>query len=123
VLNVDKNKTHFEISHLGNVEICGNSAIRYGDSEKYSASFLTKSGHRILQHSGEDIFGINSGLVSDENHHLRISDQIYPNGKLYQALYSFTDGAEPFSRSCQMCSYSRTSQHFMEPEGSLPRSQ
>jgi hypothetical protein len=24
---------------------------------------------------------------------------------------------------CQLCSYSRTSQHFMEPEGSLPSSQ
>jgi hypothetical protein len=26
-------------------------------------------------------------------------------------------GAEPFLRSRQLCSYSRTSQHFMEPEG------
>jgi hypothetical protein len=34
-----------------------------------------------------------------------------------------THGAEPFLRSCQLCSYSRTSQHFMEPGGSLPRSQ
>jgi hypothetical protein len=30
---------------------------------------------------------------------------------------------EPFLRSCQLCSYSRTSQYFMEPEGSLPCSQ
>jgi hypothetical protein len=37
--------------------------------------------------------------------------------------YSLTHGAEPFLRSCQLCSYSRTSQHFMEPEGSLPWSQ
>jgi hypothetical protein len=28
-------------------------------------------------------------------------------------------GAEPFLISRQLCSYSRTSQHFMEPEGSL----
>jgi hypothetical protein len=34
----------------------------------------------------------------------------------------FTYGAEPFLRSCQLC-YSRTSQHFIEPEGSLPCSQ
>jgi hypothetical protein len=34
-----------------------------------------------------------------------------------------THGAEPFFRSCKLCSYSRTSQHFMEPEGSLPCSQ
>jgi hypothetical protein len=26
-----------------------------------------------------------------------------------------THGTEPFLRSCQLCSYSRTSQHFMEP--------
>jgi hypothetical protein len=31
-----------------------------------------------------------------------------------------THGAEPFLRSRQLCSYSRTSQHFMDPEGSLP---
>jgi hypothetical protein len=32
-------------------------------------------------------------------------------------------GAEPFLRSRQLCSYSRFSQHFMEPECSLPCSQ
>jgi hypothetical protein len=32
-------------------------------------------------------------------------------------------GAEPFLRDCQLCSYSRTSQDFTEPEGSLPPSQ
>jgi hypothetical protein len=34
-----------------------------------------------------------------------------------------THRVEPFLRSCQLCSYSRTSQHFMEPECSLPWSQ
>jgi hypothetical protein len=33
-------------------------------------------------------------------------------------VHSLTHGAEPFVRSCQLCSYSRT-QHFMKPEGSL----
>jgi hypothetical protein len=37
--------------------------------------------------------------------------------------YSLTHGAEPFLRSCQLCSHSRTSQHFIEPEGPLPCSQ
>jgi hypothetical protein len=37
--------------------------------------------------------------------------------------HSFTHGSEPFLRSCQVCSYSRTSQHFMEPEVSLLCSQ
>jgi hypothetical protein len=36
---------------------------------------------------------------------------------------SLTHGAEPFLRSCQLCSCSITSQHFMEPGGSLPCSQ
>jgi hypothetical protein len=34
-----------------------------------------------------------------------------------------THGGEPSVRSCQLCSYSRTSQQFMELEGSLPCSQ
>jgi hypothetical protein len=34
-----------------------------------------------------------------------------------------TYGAEPFLRSCQLCTHSRTSQHFMEPEVSSPYSQ
>jgi hypothetical protein len=36
--------------------------------------------------------------------------------------HSLTHGAEPFLRSCQLCRPSRTSQHFIEPEGSLPHS-
>jgi hypothetical protein len=36
---------------------------------------------------------------------------------------SLTHGAEPFLGRCQLCSYSRSSQHFKEPEGSLPCSQ
>jgi hypothetical protein len=37
--------------------------------------------------------------------------------------HSLTHGAQPFLRSRQLCSCSRTSQHFMEPGGSLPCSQ
>jgi hypothetical protein len=37
--------------------------------------------------------------------------------------HSLTHGAEPFLRSCQLCSYWRTSQQFMESEGSLKYSQ
>jgi hypothetical protein len=37
--------------------------------------------------------------------------------------YLLTYGAEPFLRSRQLCSHSRTSQHFMESEGSSPCSQ
>jgi hypothetical protein len=34
-----------------------------------------------------------------------------------------THGAEPFLMNRQFCSYSRISQHFMEPEGALTCSQ
>jgi hypothetical protein len=37
--------------------------------------------------------------------------------------YSLTYWAESFLRSCQLCSHWRISQHFMEPEDSLPYSQ
>jgi hypothetical protein len=40
-----------------------------------------------------------------------------------QNYYLLTYGAGPFLRRRQLCSYSRISQHFMEPEGSLPCSQ
>jgi hypothetical protein len=36
---------------------------------------------------------------------------------------SLTRGDEPFLSSRQLCSYSRNWQHFMGPEGLLPRSQ
>jgi hypothetical protein len=38
-------------------------------------------------------------------------------------LYLLTYRAEPFLRSRQLCSHSRTSQNFIEPEGSIPCSQ
>jgi hypothetical protein len=34
--------------------------------------------------------------------------------------HSLNHGAETFLRSCQLWMYSRSSQHFMEPGGSLP---
>jgi hypothetical protein len=37
--------------------------------------------------------------------------------------YLLTYGAEPFLKSRQLCSPSRTSQHFVEPEVSIPCSQ
>jgi hypothetical protein len=40
-----------------------------------------------------------------------------------KSYHSLTHGAEPLLRSCQLCSHSRNSQHFMEPKGSLPCSQ
>jgi hypothetical protein len=38
-------------------------------------------------------------------------------------MYISLHGTVPFLRKRQLCSYSRISQHFMEPEGSLPCSQ
>jgi hypothetical protein len=45
---------------------------------------------------------------------------LYIISEVNYITHSLTHGAEPFWRSCQLCSYSRTSQHFMKPEGSLP---
>jgi hypothetical protein len=42
---------------------------------------------------------------------------------LHSGLTNSLHGAESFLRSCQLLSYSRNSQHFMEAEGSLPYSQ
>jgi hypothetical protein len=55
-------------------------------------------------------------------HCLCISDGVYIHSILWVSIsfiHSFIHGAEPFLRSCQLYRYSRTSHHFMEPEGSL----
>jgi hypothetical protein len=41
------------------------------------------------------------------------------HGRFLPHPHSLTHGAEPFLRSYQLCSYLRTSQYFIEPEGSL----
>jgi hypothetical protein len=51
-----------------------------------------------------------------------IGNQISMKGEWTLACL-LTYGAEPFLRRRQLCSYSRTSQHFMEPKGSLLCSQ
>jgi hypothetical protein len=38
---------------------------------------------------------------------------------VYLHVYLLTYGAKPFLRSCHLCSHSRTSQQFIEPENSL----
>jgi hypothetical protein len=52
-----------------------------------------------------------------------ITSCIYPLMVEVNTVLIFIYGAEPFLRSHQLCSYSRTSQHFMEPGCSLPLSQ
>jgi hypothetical protein len=47
----------------------------------------------------------------------------YEDFYLSAITHEITYGDGPFLRSFQLCSYLRTSQHSMEPEGSLPCSQ
>jgi hypothetical protein len=66
-------------------------------------------------------------LISCNIHSFRSKLQIWTGQKVWSVKernygMSCHHGAEPFLRSCQLCSYSRTSQHFMEPGGSSPRS-
>jgi hypothetical protein len=65
---------------------------------------------------------VSSLLYSGNCHERRLKSA---QNKLFLQLctYLLTYRAEPFLGSCQLCSYSRTSQHFMVPEGSLPCSQ
>jgi hypothetical protein len=45
---------------------------------------------------------------------------LYRRASRHVLTYLLTYGAQPFLRSCQLSSHSRTSQHFLEPAGSLP---
>jgi hypothetical protein len=56
-------------------------------------------------------------------HFFKIHFNIIVTDLLKALSYLLTYGAEPFLRSRQLCSHSRTFQHFMEPEGSSPCSQ
>jgi hypothetical protein len=60
-------------------------------------------------------------LISKLSASIRVEEN--ENTSILDIIHSLTHGAEPFLRSCQLCSRSRSSQSFMEPEGSLPRSQ
>jgi hypothetical protein len=55
----------------------------------------------------------------------RRGGKLATNRLSYGAVLSktLTYGAQPFLRSCQLCSYSKNSQRFMEPKGSSPCSQ
>jgi hypothetical protein len=59
-------------------------------------------------------------MITPINVSLNVNGQYFflPN-----LTYLLTHGAEAFLRSRQLCSHSRISQRFMEPEGSLPPSQ
>jgi hypothetical protein len=89
----------------------------------YSSTQWTGSlvGHEILLSDPSNIKG-NLKLymmVLLYKWHKRRNKKLKVGGKLTHSLH----GDEPFLRSLQWCSYSIIPQHFMEPKGSLPRSQ
>jgi hypothetical protein len=71
--------------------------------------------------------GCHGNKLSGSMKYVKLFDQLSSSSILLHGVGQFTHththGAEPFLRSRQLCSYSGTSQHFMEPEGSLPCSQ
>jgi hypothetical protein len=61
---------------------------------------------------------------SGQNHNIKTGNRYFENvakvkyletACMHSLTHSLTCGAELFLRSCQLCSYSRTPQHFMEP--------
>jgi hypothetical protein len=76
---------------------------------------------------GGDVFILKVGWFSTD--FTIPEDNIFLNHRCQNLIsdnldkYLLTYGAEPFLRNCQLCSYSRISQHFMEPQGSSPCSQ
>jgi hypothetical protein len=85
------------------------------------ALLLYNSCFRPSLHASEvDCFGEQylSGITEHEHYHQPHTD---PNTK--SITQSLTHRAETFLRCCQLCSQSRTSQRFVELEGSLLCSQ
>jgi hypothetical protein len=97
------------------VKSCGICGAKSGTGQVFSEYFgfpCQISFHRLLYiHHLSSVAGTLGQLVAN-----------VPSG-LSLTPPSLTHGAEPFLKSRQLCSYSRTFQHFMKPEGSLPCSQ
>jgi hypothetical protein len=85
---------------------------RHGPQTKHSVS----NSNSIVSH----VFVVAGTCLPSRCPETVFTEPPLSNGSIRPSL---THGAEPFLRSCQLCSYTRTSQHFMEPEGSLPCSQ
>jgi hypothetical protein len=64
-----------------------------------------------------------SWLSREEIFHYHLIQLTYLIYLCMALTHSLTHGDQPFLRSRQFCSYSRTSQHFIEPESSLSCSQ
>jgi hypothetical protein len=73
--------------------------------------FENRALRRIFGPKRDEVTGDWRKLHNEELHNLYSSPNI---------IYLLTYGAEPFLRSHQLCSHSRTSQHFKEAEGSSP---
>jgi hypothetical protein len=82
------------------------------DGLSSSPTFVSTTYHKIL----------NIYLPSSLHPHPPTAHKIKASN-VSNVTHSLILGAEPFVRSCQLCSYSRTSQHFMEPASSLLCSQ
>jgi hypothetical protein len=69
-----------------------------------------------------EILGNGSNRLEFDNSRIKSQNAFYHSVQIFCLIvrcHSLTHEAEPFLRSYQLCSYSSTSQHFMEPEGSL----
>jgi hypothetical protein len=87
-------------------------------------NFGTRKMGLEVQNNRSEPFGTSMGLRQREAFscilfNIALEKVVRDSGKETQ----LTHGAEPFLKSRQLSSYSKTSQHFMEPECSLPFSQ
>jgi hypothetical protein len=72
-------------------------------------SYLRMESYGITSHENASFFGQTG---SDPNY---FPENRIPFSRPFPSTHSLTHGVEPFLRSRQLCSYSRASQHFMEP--------
>jgi hypothetical protein len=106
--------------HVGHCTLYYHLLISYGNSLLFISSALRTTCYYIyIPRCSISIY-----LHTLSNMHTSLFLQCLLTHPITHSLtHSLTDGAEPFLRSHQFCSYSRISQRFMEPEGSFPCSQ
>jgi hypothetical protein len=98
------------------------SKLRWNNKIAYSSWCVGLSAYIPVDQKRVNRFAVYSTLLFSNILNWQRENQCTARN-MHTVTYLLTHGAEPFLRNCQLCSHSRTSQRFMEPEDSLPPSQ
>jgi hypothetical protein len=100
------------------------SLVKLWNSASKIGRFLSDRFHFVIQIHPTTPLPVTYSVEKSSAHNPELIYSIFHYKRIQlHCSHALIHRAEPFLRSRQFCSYSRASQHFIEPEGSLSRSQ